>query len=199
MIRGSRFTHDYGLFAHGVVFDPFTLTAGSMAASAAGGGLTAASTLAGGNYAAAAGDMAKAAADYKAGQIRSNAAQAFASNQRQALDIRHNTDLTMSASRARAAAGGVNAADGSAVTNEGEIAERGEYQALMKMFNGESEKTGLLNEAQGVEYSGEMARMEGQAKQNASYLSAAGTIAGSAGSMMKTYSNYAYPTLRGAA
>lgn len=202
-----------GLRLRGMVFDPTGgfLTAGSMAMTAIGGASSAAGTIAGGNYAATAGQMQKTAAyakadeqDFEAKQTDQNASQAFAAGQREMLETQQRTSLAQSTSRARASASGVDAGVGSAAENEGAIAQRGSYHALMDLFNGESAATGLRNQATAqrygatiTRYGGDAAAWEGQAKKSASELSAVGTIAGSAGSMLKQYGAYAYPNLRG--
>jgi hypothetical protein len=200
MLRlGWRAQLDYGLAAAGVCFDPLTLTAGtltglSMGATGAGGALSAASTIAGGNYAAAAGQMQKTAAYAKAKQLDENAGQAIASSQRQMFDTQQRTRLAISTARARGAASGVDVGVGSPAAIQGELAGRGSYQALMDMFNGQSAATGLNNQASAARFEGDAAEIEGEAKQTASYLAAAGTLAGTAGSMTSTYSNYKFPS-----
>lgn len=200
MLRlGWRATLDYGLAAHGVCFDPGTLMVGTMAASAIGGGLSAASTLAGGSAAAAAGSMQRTADIYKASQLTQNAGQAIASGQRQMFDAQDKTRLAISSARAAGAASGVDIGVGSPAEIQGQLAQRGSYHALMDMFNGESAATGLENQAAGERYSGDIAEYEGEAKQSASELAAAGTLASTAGSMTSTYSKFAYPTASGRA
>ena len=166
-------------------FDPATLMMTSMAATAIGGAATASGTLAGGQAAASAGGAQKIA-------NTNEAATAFASGQRQALDTTQRAKLMQSSSVVRASASGVDAGTGSPATNVGEIAQRGSYQALMDMFNAKSKSDALL-------YQGDLADWEGKQKKNASYLSAAGTLAGTAGSMMATYGGFKYPSLYGRA
>ncbi len=79
------------------------------------------------------------------------------------------------------------------LTDAGDIAQRGEYQALLDVFNGENGMTGMLNKAAATCASGAADAWAGEQAQDASYLAAAGTIAGTAGSMMKTYGSYKYP------
>lgn len=181
----------------GVAHGP--LMAVSMGAMAVGGALSAASTLAGGNYAAAAGQMQKNAAYYQAGQIEDNANQALASGQRKMFEDQLKTKLAISDATARAGASGVSADIGSPVSAVGDLAARGSYHALMDMFNGQSEATGLRNQAAGVRYSGDLAEFEGKAKRDASRLAAAGTLAGTVGGMSSTYGGFTYPTSRGSA
>ena len=170
------------------------LTSFSMGAQGVGGVLSAGATLAGGNYAAQAGQMQKTASYSKAKQLEENAGQAIASSQRQMFDTQQRTRLAISTARARGAASGVDVGVGSPAAVQGELAGRGSYQALMDMFNGQSAATGLDNQANAARFEGDAAEIEGEAKQTASYLAAAGTLAGSAGSMASTYGNAYYPT-----
>lgn len=170
--------------SYGRLFDPGTLMLMSMGATAAGGAVTAAGTLAGGKAAETAGEMTKQADEMAA-------EQSFAAGQRKSLDTQERTRMAMSTATARAGANGVDAGSGSPLATVGDIAKRGSYQALMDMFNGESEATNLRNSGAAAEYGGKM-------QKQASYLSAAGTLASTAGSMFKTYGAFNYPTNRGA-
>jgi hypothetical protein len=148
-------------------------TAGAMGATALGGLISAAGTLLGGS-------MSRQAANYQAAQLRQNAVTARAQVQRGAMDEQLKASMLSSSAVARAAAGGVNAGFGSPVTNVGEIAGRGEYQALTTMARGENEARGLEAEASGLRYSGNAAML-------GAGLAAAGTIAGGDGSTFRTY------------
>lgn len=158
----------------------------------AGSAMAAGGTLAGGAAAAQSGRMQQQADEFRAVQGEQNASQALASGQRTSFDAAMKTRLAMSKSTAIAAASGVNAGQGSAVTNIGELAERGRYQSAMDLFNGESKQTGLLNEAAAARYSGQIARIGGEEAQEASYLTAAGTLAGGAGGAFKNYASTKY-------
>lgn len=177
-------------------FDPTggILTAGMMMA---GAGMSAAGTIAGGNTSRQAGQLQKTAADYQAAQLDQNATQAVASSQRQMIDTGVKTGLAISSSRANAAANGVEASTGSAATNTGNLAARGSYQALMDLFNGQSTATGLRNQAQGVRYTGEIDALEGEEKQQASWLAAGGTLLGGMGGGLSTYGKMKYQTPTG--
>jgi hypothetical protein len=182
-------------------FDPVTLTgaavtaisgmsgatAASMAATAVGGAVTAAGTLAAGNYAKTAGEMQNQAKIYEAKQLEENAADEIASSQRRMLDTQERARLAISTSTARAGASGVDTGVGSPAENVGELAARGSYHAAMDLWQGTSNATGLLNRSQGARYSGTLDEMGGDEAQSASELAAIGTLAGSAGSMAKTY------------
>jgi hypothetical protein len=170
-------------------FDPTggILTAGL---TMAGGAMSAGGTLAGGAFAKQAGQMQQQAAEYQAEEDEQNAAQAFAAGQRTSLDTAMKMRMAISKSTAVAAGSGVNAGTGSSLTNVGEIEQRGSYQAATDLFNGESKATGLLNEAKAARYGGVIAKIGGEEAQTASYLTAAGTLAGSAGGAFKNYSTY---------
>jgi hypothetical protein len=175
-------------------FDPVTLTAASLTATAVGGGLSAAGTLAGGSAAAEAGQLTKSADYAQADQLEQNATQEIASGQRKMLDTQQRVRLAMSTAKARGGGSGFSGSSGSQIDNMGQLAKRGSYNAAMDMFNGESAASGLRNQAKAARYSGDVAELTGQEQQDASYLSAAGTIAGTAGSMAKGYGGYKYPT-----
>jgi hypothetical protein len=177
-----------GLYGR-AVFDPLTATA--MAVTAVGGAISASGTLAGGSYAAQAGQMQQTASNYEAAQLESNATQSIASSQRSMLDTNLKTNLAISSSTANAAANGVNAGTGSAATNVGNLAARGRYQAAMDLFSGQSKATGLENQAAGLRYSGQMEEIGGQEQQSASKLAALGTLAGSVGTGLSQYGKYA--------
>lgn len=155
----------------------------SMGLSLVGGATMAAGTLAGGNSAAAYGKAQQQAYNMEA-------AQSFASGQRQMLDTQDKTRMAISTIRANAGASGVDAGSGSPATTTGEVAQRGEYHALMDMFNGE-------NRANQLRYQGTLADTEGEMKKTASRYTAFGTLAGTAGTATQTYAAFKYPTVYG--
>jgi hypothetical protein len=165
-------------------FDPATLMVGATVAAGAVKGI---STIAGGKMAAQAGQMQQTEANYQAAQLNQNAAQALASSQRQALDTTQRTNLAISTATARAGASGAAPDVGSAVANTGELAQRGSYQALTDMFNGQSKATGLENEAAGVRYTGDVEAYEGEEKESAAYLAAGGDVLSGIGSGARLY------------
>jgi len=171
-----------------------TLMGASMALTAISGGISAAGTIAGGNAAEQAGRIKQRAAETAALQSEFNAAGELGASQRRMLDTRMKTRLTQSTMLARAAGSGFDASTGSMLTNTGDIEERGEYQALMDVFHGKNLSTGLINKAEAERAGGAAEAWAGSQAKDASYLAAAGTIAGTAGSMLKTYGSYKYPT-----
>ncbi len=148
--------------------------------SLAGTAVTAGATLAGG-------DAAQASADYTAKQIDQNATAEIAAGQRRMFERQRATRAAIATSRVRAAASGVDPGSGSALDNERELAERGEYQSLMELFGGQNEATGLMNKAAGVRYEGEM-------KRQGSQLAALGTLASGLGSSLGQAGKVYFPT-----
>ena len=164
------------------VYDPLSLTVGAAALSAAGTGVSAMGTIAGGKAAAEAGVRAQQAADFTAKQQVQAGEESRAVAQRSAFEKRREGDLLNSKVQARAAASGGGATDPGVLDISGDIAQRSEYDALFEMFKGENKARGLLDAAKATRMGGEAALWEGEAKKKASYLSAAGTIIGGAGS-----------------
>jgi hypothetical protein len=165
------------------VHDPVTMTV----ATVAGGALSAAGTIMGGNAAASAGKSQQDAAYFKAAQEDQAAQESRAAAQRVALDKAREGRLLQSTLQANAAASGGGAADPTILDLAGGIAGRSEYESLLEMYKGENRARGLEDTAIGSRLSGDAAKAEGDAKKTASYFSAAGTLIGSAGSAYKTY------------
>ncbi len=186
-------------------FDPITATV----ATVAGAGISAFSTIMGGNSAADAG-YAQAAAQrqqaadnaaalgFKATQEDQAAQESRAVAQRAALEKGRQTNLVLSNLQANAAASGGGATDPGVAAIAGRIAGRGEYESLTDMYSGENKARGLMDQAAGDRFSAatgttganmaaDASIAAGNAKQNASYLSAAGTLIGGAGSAYRTY------------
>ncbi len=173
------------------------LVAATMGLQAIGTGISAASTIAGGNAAATAGQLQQQAFQYQAAQLRANEGGAIGAAQREMLDTQEKTRMLSSQLEARAAAGGVNAAVGSPLAAEKYIASRGTYQSLMDLWSGENKATGMENEAKGADFSGEIANWSGGVQQKASTLNALATIAGGGAAMAKTYGAFKYPNTAG--
>lgn len=160
--------------------------------------------LAAGDSAALAGRLQREAAEFEAKQIEQNAALERASGQRLAMEKRLAKTFAIGTAQTRAAASGVNAGTGSALQNEIELEQRGEYQALMDLFNGESAATGLTNKAIAVRHQGDLAEWEGRERKRLSRIQAAATIAsgqaamiGQVGSTLSQAGRLMFPTSRG--
>jgi hypothetical protein len=184
-----------------LLFDPLSTTAaalatlgggsaatgGAMALSGIGAGISAANTVAGGNYAAQVGRMKQAEANFEADQDVANAAGETAAAQRQAIDANQKANLLRSSAVAGAAANGINAGMGSALTNQAQIEARGRYQADMDLWSGQNQASGLMNRAAGKRYTGELEALGGEETQRASTFNALSTIAGGGASFMRMY------------
>jgi hypothetical protein len=162
-------------------------TGGAMALTGAGAGMSALSTLMGGGAAAAVGKAKQAEANFEADQDVANSTSDIASAQRQALDRGQRSNLLRSSAVAQAAANGVDAGAGSALTNEAQIAARGRYQADMDLWSGQNQATGLLNRAAAKRYTGELDALGGDAASLGADLNALGTIAGGGSSLLRMY------------
>src|SRR5579885_520256 len=152
-----------------------------------GGALQAAGTLMGGSAAAAYGRMQQQAAEFQATQDVMNSASEIAAASRRSIETLQKANLTRSAAVATAAAGGVTTTAGSPLTNDAEISARGHYAAALDLWNGQNAATADLNKAAAAHYSGLMDEIGGQMAQQASYLSAAGTLASSGASAYRMY------------
>src|SRR5215470_12180834 len=150
------------------LFDPLSTTAAALATL--GAGISAANTVAGGDYAARAGRMKQAEANFEADQDVANAAGETATAQRRALDVDRKAELLRSSAVANAAANGVNASAGSALTNQAQIASRGRYQADMDLWSGQNQATGLMNRAAAKRYTGELDAIGGDEASRAARL-----------------------------
>lgn len=171
------------------VFDPVTMTT----LAVAGGALSAGGTLIGGAAASQAGQAGHDASYFKATQEDMAAQESRAASQRSALDKDRETKLILSKLQAGAASSGGGADDPTIVNLAHGIAGRGEYESLLDMYKGENRARGLQDEATGSRLTGDAQAAEGKAKQTASYLSAAGTLIGSAGSAYRTYNKIPDP------
>lgn len=184
----DRFLNPCSLIGR-AAFDPMTMTA----LAVGGGALSAGGTIMGGNAAAQAGQSQQQAQYFKATQEDMAAQESRASSQRTALDKGRDTTLLLSKLQANAASSGGGASDPGVLNIAGDIAGRGEYESLLDMYKGENRARGLEDEATGSRMTGDAALAEGKAKQSASYLSAAGTLIGSAGSAYRSYNKIPDP------
>lgn len=168
-------------------FDPVTMMVVAGGAQLAGAGVSAMGTIAGGNAAKDAGIRGQQSMEFKAKQEEQAAQESRAVAQRSALDKRRQGALALSTLQARAAASGGGADDPGVLTLAGDIAGRGEYEALNDMFKGENRSRGLMDQAVGSRMTGDALRAEGEAKKRASKMAAVGTIIGGIGSAASTF------------
>lgn len=134
------------------------------------------------------------AANNAATQLEQQAGQTRAAAQRKAIADRQNAALVQSRARALFAASGGTSTDPSAVNITGQLGARGEYNALIDLYNGEES-------AQGMDYQATLDRATGQSDISAGQFSqgianqraglfpiqAAGTILGAAGGLYAKY------------
>ena len=163
----DRLLNFYETAAMGPLMMPLAL-----ASTVASAGLGAAGTMAAGNNAAAMGR-------YQAEEYAQQGETATAIGQRSMEDQRRQTALVQSTLQARAAGGGGSATAPSTLNVSGDIAKRGEYNALMDLSKGQDQQAGLENQGQAALYGGKIA-------QQGDTMSALGTIAGGAGSFART-------------
>lgn len=129
-----------------------------------------------------AGENAKAAANYKAAQLRADA-----NNQMGAAEIAEEnqnkqTAYVESNAQAAAAAGGGSATDPTVNTVMQTIAGQGRLRALTDMYQGQSASWALKNQAAGAAYSGQNAASEGK-------IGAESTLIGGASALFSKYAS----------
>lgn len=145
----------------------------ALAATAIGGAVTAAGTL-------AAGHDAKQAQYFKAAQENQAAMESRAAAQRQMLERRRGAEVLTKKIQAGAAGSGSDASSPDILKLSSDVLGRGEYQALSEMYGGE-------NRARGLEDAAVASRMTGDAEERGSYYKAAGTLLSSGGSVYDRY------------
>ena len=163
-----NFTQDCGLFGQGACYGPLALAAGVV------------TTLVSAVGTIASGASAKSAADWRAEQMRAQGVQVLAGSQRQAEDKQLQEKYVQSKLVSEASASGASATDPTVVKLGSDIAGRGEQQALMDLYNGQTQKNGLDANAGAEEASGSAAR-------SGSYFGAAGTLIGGIGNSFSKY------------
>lgn len=168
--------------------DPVTL---SLAATGAGAAIGAGGTILGGFMKAdaeeEAGALAKEGAEFQAKQFEQHAAESRAAAQRQMFEKQRLTRLGLATLQARAAAGGDSATSGDVLKLTGDIATRGEYEAMSDLYTGENRARGLLDMATAARYEGAAkeygARKAASATRIGSVFSGVGTILSGVGAM----------------
>ncbi len=190
MVRNlAGYDAPFGFAAMGVVMEPITATlsvlsaASSIGGTIAGMGSSMAAGKAGKIGAAIQGQAAMQSAEYRATQLRQQAQEARASQQRAALETRRKGGLVQSTLRARAAAGGGGATDNTVLNLTGQIAERTEYESLLDMYKGENAARGMEDAANAAIYQGKIGNVAAGIQSEAVQAQTRGTIAQSAGSL----------------
>lgn len=174
-------------------FDPISGT--MMALGAVGAATSAASTISGASASAGAlrsqGPATLLTSLYQSQEDKNAANTALASSQRQAIDAGKQKDLVLSKLQAGAAATGGDTSDDNVVNLAGQIEDRGEYQQLMDVFNGQSRFNALNDAASNVLVTGanrvNADNFRADTMQQQAGLSAAGTLMSGASSMFSKY------------
>lgn len=199
MVRSlAGYDSPFGFAAMGVVADPLTATiisgVASVGGTIAGMAGTASSMkqtrLAGAlaqQGAAFEGQAAVDSANYRATQLRQQAQEARAGQQRVALETRRKGGLVQSTLRARAAASGAGATDQTVLGLGEQIAGRTEYESLLEMYKGENAARGMEDAATAAIYQGDVAKRGSEYKAAGYGYQTAGTLAQSAGSMAQQF------------
>lgn len=128
----------------------------------------------------AAGNQAKAAADFQAEQLEAQGKEERAASQREAARVKRERDFILSRQQAVAASSNLGALDETVVDLAGDVVQEAAVQEGMVRYGGEERAKGRTAQAAA-------ARLEGKAARTGSYLSAAGTILGGVGSFASDY------------
>jgi len=107
------------------------------------------------------GQQARAAADYRAAQMRINAGQAQAASQREALSADEQAKRIASRALAVAAASGGGASDPTVVHLIAGIAAEGSYRQALALYQGDERARAMNMQADATQYEGELAENAG--------------------------------------
>jgi hypothetical protein len=152
--------------------------------------LSGAGQIASGVAANAQGASQQAASNYSASVLRQKAGQELAVASNKVAPIKLATDYALSNERAAAAGMGGTASSPTAQTIAGQIAARGEYNALSTLYSGNEAAAGLENQADLDVVTGKAERIAGQQKMMGGITSGLGSmISGGAG----LYAKYGMP------
>jgi hypothetical protein len=168
--------------------------AAAQAAAAATGGLSTGNILSiagtglGALQQLRAGSAAKSASDYNAAIDNQQANAEAAGGERQAYAQNQQTQLLLSRARAVGAASGASATSPTVISDESQIQNRGDLNAMMDLYNGESRAQSLQEGAALQEYQGEQA-------ESAAPLRALSTIMSGASSLYTRYSPNPFSTI----
>lgn len=133
------------------------------------------------------GAVAAQAAGVEASQMEAQAGQARATSQRAAIEERREARLAQSRLTALSAASGAGATDPTIVSLAQGIAEQGEYNALSRLFEGESQ-------ARSLETGASLTRGGGAAQKKAANIGATTTLAQGGMSLYDRYGSDLFTT-----
>lgn len=139
------------------------------------------------NSASAEGSAMAQKALYDASQLTQQAGQTRAASQQQAIELKRNTDLTLSHARAVAAASGAGATDPTVQSVRAQIRSRGEYDALSALYNGEERARGMENQASLDRWMAPQYQSAGDTKSNAASIKSLSTLFGQGQTLWAKY------------
>lgn len=134
---------------------------------------------------AGAGRNAKRAANIQAQQLDIAGGQEIAASQHQAEEERRKAQLVASRAQAVAGASGGGASDPTVLDTISDIAARGEYDAMVALYEGNERARAMRNK-------GDVARAEGKSQENAGYIRATSTAIESGTSLHAKYGKGGY-------
>lgn len=159
---------------------PAVIAAALPALSTIGTVATIGSTILGTVGALNAGEQAKTAAQYEAEQLRQRSNEELATGQRKMFAAQDQKERALSTLAARSAQSSGDTTDANVLDLGGKIENRGEAQALMEFYRGQTAADRSTDAASAAIY-------KGKAAQQASYLKAGSTILDGFGSLASRY------------
>lgn len=137
------------------------------------------------------GQLQQTGAEFQAKQLDQAAVESRAVGVAQATEKRRIGALALSSLTARAAADGGSATDSTVLKLAGDIAGRGEYEALGDLYTGENKARGLQDEAAATRYTGAAraygSQLSARATRIGSAFDAGGTILKGVGTFGRDY------------
>lgn len=127
------------------------------------------------------------ASNYSAGVLRQQAGAVVGEAESKVPVIAQNTAYVQSQLRANAAGSGGSASAVTPVTIAGQIAARGEYNALSTLYSGQEKAAGLQNQANLDIYTGQQERSAARSKAMGMFASGLGSVLSGG---MSLYSKY---------
>ena len=157
---------------------PALMSAAAPVMTIASGALTAIGTIAAGNAAAEQGRLAQQAAEFEAKQLDIKGKDEKAAAQREMLELRRQKEGALSRLQATSAASGFSATDPTTLSLADEVAKYGTLQEKTALYGGDVRQRNANLAAAGKRFEGAQYLQLGEARKQASYFSAAGTILG---------------------
>lgn len=152
--------------------------------------LSAGSQVARGNAATAIAARRKAALEFQAKQLESEAGQSRAVGQVQAQDIARQTQLVNSTALARAAASGAGATDPTVLKVMARTSSEGAYRQALAMYEGEAQARMDTMRAQSARFEGDTNVSDAATAKRASNIGAASTVLSGGAKALSMFDKY---------